>query len=97
MNSKQTIAVGTLLSKAELTSWNYVSILTLLKERQGTSTQLATLMGISTAAMTGLTTKLAEKNYLASTRSEKDRRVYHLRITPQGRAFLTSIYDASHT
>lgn len=49
------------------------------------ASELATRLGVSTSAMTGLVDRLAQPGFVERHRDENDRRVVRIRVTDQGR------------
>jgi len=64
----------------------------LLKQgRAGTAFELARAMEVDAGAMTRMVDRLAAKGLIARVRSETDRRVVHLELTPDGEAAVEQI------
>lgn len=59
-------------------------LVTLLNMRQTSMNRLAETLGISKANATGLVDRLVKKGLVSRRRSEKDRRVVIVQLTPEG-------------
>lgn len=59
--------------------------------KAGTALELARLMDIDAGAMTRMLDRLAAKGLIARVRSESDRRVVHIELTPDGEAAVEHI------
>lgn len=54
------------------------------KKEEGKMTDLAKFMGVTTAAMTGITDRLVRGNYVVRNHDTKDRRVINIKLTSKG-------------
>ena len=71
---------------SSLTDAQWKPLWMLKTERADTAFELAREMSIDAGAMTRMLDRLAAKGLIERVRSETDRRVVHLRLTPEGHA-----------
>lgn len=74
------------MSELGLTDAQWKPLLLLKMGRADTAFELAREMSIDAGAMTRMLDRLAAKRLVERVRSETDRRVVHLRLTPEGEA-----------
>ena len=74
------------MAKLGLTDAQWKPLWMLKLGRADTAFELAREMSIDAGAMTRMLDRLAAKGLIERTRSETDRRVVHLRLTPEGEA-----------
>jgi DNA-binding MarR family transcriptional regulator len=67
---------------------NHLAVLVTVERKTRTHTEIAELLGNSTAAVTGLIDRLAAAQCLSSTTSPGDRRCKIVDLTPRGRHIL---------
>jgi DNA-binding MarR family transcriptional regulator len=77
-------AVETRMGALGLTDAQWKPLWLLKLGRVGTAFELAREMSIDAGAMTRMLDRLEAKGLIERTRSETDRRVVHLRLTPEG-------------
>lgn len=70
-----------------------VAVLYILSDRALSLTSLAEYMSVSTAAMTKTVTTMESRGWVTRTRSEVDRRLVSIAITPEGAAARQHIED----
>jgi DNA-binding MarR family transcriptional regulator len=58
--------------------------------------ELATALRLSLSSVTALVDKLERKKYIKRTRSQDDRRVVRVALTPEGRKFYALVEQARH-
>ena len=71
-----------------ITTAQYEILDALVANGSKTTTELASLRGISQSGTSKLTKRLLDKNYIVQKKSGTDRRSYDISITPEGRDFL---------
>lgn len=71
----------------------YYILDTLDKQGSKTAKELAQMRGISQSAVSKLTKRLLEKNYVAQEQRKEDRRSYDILLTEEGKAFLHRVDD----
>lgn len=74
---------------------NHLAVLVAVQDEIRTHTQIAELLGNSTAAVTGLIDRLAAAQCLSSTPSPGDRRCKLVSLTPRGRHILATALKAA--
>jgi len=81
------------MAELGLTDAQWKPLLMLKMGRADTAFELAREMSIDAGAMTRMVDRLAAKGLVERLRSETDRRVVHLRLTPEGEAAAKLIPD----
>ena len=86
----QCLVINTLnrLNVEGITTAQYEVLDVLMESGSKTTTELASLRGISQSGTSKLTKRLLDKNYIEQKKSAADRRSYDILITPAGRDFL---------
>jgi len=67
-----------------LTDAQWQPLFSISQLKGGTATDVARRLNCDTGALTRMLDRLEEKGLIARTRSHEDRRVVHLRLTPEG-------------
>jgi DNA-binding MarR family transcriptional regulator len=75
-----------------LTQFQYINAIN--RTEDVTPTSLAKTLELSKPAVTGIVNKLIEQGYVTKSRSDSDRRVYHIRLTKAGRQ-VADAYEAA--
>lgn len=68
----------------DMTNDQYYLLRDIKKKGKYTSTELASVFGVSKSAITAMTNRLVEKGLLQRTRDPNDRRVVYLTLTEHG-------------
>ncbi len=76
----------------ELTGMQWEPVLMLWLKRADTVAGLARMTGVGFASMSRMLDRLEEKDLLRRERSETDRRVVHLHLTPKGKKIANKIW-----
>ncbi len=79
------------MQEHELTAMQWGPLLLLAKGKGDTAAELARDMGTDTGAMTRMLDRLQAKGLIQRRRSEEDRRVVHLELTPAGHEVVSRI------
>ena len=95
----QCLVINTLnrLNVEGITTAQYEVLDVLMESGSKTTTELASLRGISQSGTSKLTKRLLDKNYIEQKKSAADRRSYDILITPAGRDFLGRAEKFSNT
>jgi DNA-binding MarR family transcriptional regulator len=75
-----------------LTQFQYINAIN--RTEDITPTSLSKTLELSKPAVTGIVNKLIEQGYVTKSRSDSDRRVYHIRLTKTGRQ-VADAYEAA--
>jgi DNA-binding MarR family transcriptional regulator len=75
-----------------LTQFQYINAIN--RTEDITPTSLSKTLELSKPAVTGIVNKLIEQGYVTKSRSDSDRRVYHIRLTKAGRQ-VAEAYEAA--
>lgn len=77
----------------DLTASQYFILQMLTDDEMRTCSELASSLGVTLSAVTNLTNKLVSKEYIERVPSQTDRRIVYLRITDQGRGYMSRMLE----
>ncbi|AEH46935.1 MarR family winged helix-turn-helix transcriptional regulator [Parageobacillus thermoglucosidasius] len=80
----------------DMTNDQYYLLRDIKKKGKCTSTELASVFGVSKSAITAMTNRLVEKGLLQRTRDPNDRRVVYLTLTEHGDEWIAKAEDKVH-
>lgn len=82
------------LKDANITSLNYGALVLINQNPNITQIELAHLLNVDRTTCSKIVEKLTELNYIAKTKSEKDKRAYTLEITDNGLEIIKKYWES---